>query len=46
MTVEKNILYGVNKEQSKDHSEMIQSLIESLGIHHHWKIPILLVPII
>ncbi|MGN7403388.1 ATP-binding cassette domain-containing protein [Cytobacillus praedii] len=34
MTVEKNILYGVNKQQSKGHTEVISSLIEELGIEH------------
>lgn len=34
MTVEKNILYGVNKTKSIGHTETIRSLIEDLGIKH------------
>ena len=34
MTVEKNILYGVPKNQRNDYSEMTQSLIKELGIEH------------
>lgn len=34
MTVEKNIYYGVNKQQSNEHPETIQSLINELGIQH------------
>lgn len=34
MTVEKNILYGVPKNQRNDYSEILQSLIKELGIEH------------
>lgn len=34
MTVEKNIFYGVNKKQSKDHVETVNRLIDEVGIRH------------
>lgn len=34
MTVEKNILYGVNNKEKKGHTEVTLSLIKELGIEH------------